>query len=63
MGSFVGEGLRGLRAPVHPFVCEKCGSDMRVIAIIQDHAEITKILQHLVKRGRAPPGVDPASLN
>ena len=48
---------------IHPFVCEKCGSDMRVIAIIQDQAEITKILRHLVKLGRAPPGVDPASLN
>ena len=48
---------------VHPFVCEKCGSDMRVIAIIQNQAEITKILRHLVKLGRAPPGVDPALLN
>ena len=48
---------------VHPFVCEKCGSDMRVIAIIQDQAEITKILQHLAKQGRAPPGMNPASLN
>ena len=62
---------------VHPFVCQRCGSDMRVIAIIQDQAEITKILQHpgrmaeqhakratrLAKQGRAPPGMDPASLN
>ena len=48
---------------VYPFVCEKCGCDMRVIAIIQDHAEITKILRHLAKLGRAPPGVDLASLN
>ena len=48
---------------VHPFVCEKCGADMRVIAIIQDQAEITKILRHLVKQGHAPPGVGPASLN
>ena len=56
-------GLRRLRALEYPFVCEKCGSDIRVIAIIQDHAEIKKILQHLVKQGRAPPGVDPASLN
>jgi len=48
---------------VHPFVCDKCGSAMRVIAIIQDYAEIMKILQHLVKQGRAPPGVDAASFN
>ena len=36
---------------------------MRVIAIIQDQAEIKNILKHLVKKGRAPPGVDPTSLN
>ena len=42
---------------VHPFVCEKCASDMRVIAIIQDQAEITKILQHPAKQGRAPPPI------
>ena len=48
---------------VHPFTCERCGSDMRVIAIIQDQAEIKNILKHLVKKGRAPPGVDPTSLN
>jgi hypothetical protein len=34
---------------------------MRVIAIIRDYTEIMKILQHLAKQGRAPPGVDPAS--
>lgn len=28
---------------------------MKVIAIIQDHAEIKYILRHLVKVGRAPP--------
>jgi hypothetical protein len=48
---------------VHPFAWEKCGSDMRVIAIIQDQAEIAKTLQHLVKQGRAPHGIDPPSLN
>ncbi|MEW5814496.1 MAG: transposase [Spirochaetota bacterium] len=48
---------------LHPFVCEKCGSDMRVIAVIQDQVEIKKILKHLVKIGRSPPGLNPASLN
>jgi hypothetical protein len=36
---------------------------MRVIAVIQDPAEIRDILAHLVKTGRAPPGLDPALLN
>jgi len=43
---------------IDPFVCPRCGSEMRVIAIIQDVAEITKILIHLRKVGRAPPSVD-----
>jgi hypothetical protein len=44
-------------------VCPKCGSEMKVIAVIQDLAEIRDILAHLVKTGRAPPGFDPALLN
>jgi hypothetical protein len=36
---------------------------MRVIAVIQDPVEIRDILAHLVKTGRAPPGLDPAVLN
>lgn len=39
------------------FVCPKCSSEMKVIAIIQDMAEIKRILNHLKKVGRAPPGV------
>ena len=48
---------------VDPFVCPRCGSEMKVIAVIQDTEEIKKILAHLVKVGRAPPGFDPAELN
>jgi hypothetical protein len=48
---------------IDPMVCPKCGSEMQVIAIIQQPAEIDRILKHLVKRGRPPPGLDPASLN
>ena len=48
---------------VDPFVCPVCGSQMKVIAIIHDTEEIKKILAHLVKIGRAPPGFDPAELN
>ncbi|MBI9103201.1 MAG: transposase zinc-binding domain-containing protein [Spirochaetales bacterium] len=36
----------------------KCGSEMRVIAVIQDVTEIKRILKHLKKVGGAPPGVD-----
>jgi len=48
---------------VDPFVCPKCGSVMKVIAIIQETEEIRRILAHLVKIGRSPPGFDRISLN
>ena len=48
---------------IDPLVCPKCGSEMTVIAVIQDPVEIRVILAHLVKTGRAPPGFDPISLN
>ena len=41
---------------IDPMVCPKCGSQMKVIAIIQEPAEIDRILRHLVKQGRPPPG-------
>ena len=47
---------------IDPFVCPKCGSEMRVIAVIKDLAEIKRILKHLQKVGRAPPGVDYSNL-
>lgn len=48
---------------IDPLVCPKCGSEMKVIAVIQDSDEIKKILAHLAKTGRAPPGFDPSTLN
>ena len=42
---------------INPYSCPKCGSEMKVIAIIQDRSEIKKILRHLKKVDRAPPGV------
>ncbi len=48
---------------IDPFICPKCGSEMKVIAIIQDSTEIKKILKHLKKIGRAPPGVDYSELS
>jgi hypothetical protein len=36
---------------------------MRLIAVITDPAEVRKILRHLIKVGRAPPGLDPGALH
>ena len=36
---------------------------MKLIAVITDPAEVRKILRHLLKIGRAPPGLDPSALN
>ena len=36
---------------------------MKVIAVIEDPDELLRILQQLVKIGRAPPGFDPHRLN
>ena len=41
---------------VDPLVCPHCGSDMKVIAVIMDFSEIEKILKHLTKTGKSPPG-------
>ena len=48
---------------IDPMVCPKCGSEIKVIAIIQEPEKIKRILRHLVKQSRPPPGFDPASLN
>ena len=48
---------------VDPLCCPKCNSDMKIIAIIMNPEEIEKILQHLIKIGRAPPNWDSNSLN
>jgi len=36
---------------------------MKLIAVITDPAQVLRILRHLVKTGKPPPGLDPASLN
>jgi hypothetical protein len=36
---------------------------MKAIAVIQDPNEIKHILRHLIKIGRAPPGLDESSVN
>jgi len=48
---------------INPLLCPRCGSEMSLIAVITDPAEVRKILRHLLKIGRAPPGLDASALN
>ena len=43
---------------VDPLQCSRCGSPMRILAVIMDPVEVDKILHHLIKTGRAPPGLE-----
>jgi hypothetical protein len=45
-----------------PLVCGRFGSPMRVVAVITEPQQVRKILRHLIKTGKAPPGLDPASV-
>jgi hypothetical protein len=44
-----------------PLVCPRCGSEMKIIAIIMDHVETMRILEHLAKMGSPTPRFDTAS--
>ena len=46
-----------------PLRCARCRSPMKIIAVITDPAQVLRILRHLVKTGKPPPGLDPASLD
>jgi hypothetical protein len=54
-----------------PLICPRCGSEISLIALITDPAEVREILRHpkggasrhLVKIGRSPPGLDASALN
>ena len=62
---------------IDPFICPICGAEMKcrdrsslrcgttldVIAIIQKPQEIKRILRHLEKQGRPPPGFEQDTLN
>jgi predicted glycosyl hydrolase (DUF1957 family) len=48
---------------VDPMVCAKCDADMKGIAVIEGPDELKRILRHLAKIGRSPPGFDPNRLN
>ena len=41
---------------VDPLRCTRCGSQMRVLAVITDPQQVLRILRHLIKTGAAPPG-------
>ena len=46
---------------VDPLVCPSCGSEMKVIAFITEHAVVDRILRHLKRRvederEKGPPG-------
>ena len=45
-----------------PLRCTRCGSQMRVLAVITDPQQVFRILRRLIKTGAAPPGLDAASL-
>lgn len=45
-----------------PLICPRCGSEMKLIAVITDPSEVRKILRHLVKIGRLPRGIDSSPL-
>jgi len=47
---------------VDPLTCSRCGSPMRILAVITEPEEVRKILRHLMKTGRSPPGLDPTTL-
>ena len=42
---------------IDPLICSKCGSEMQIVAFIMEPEQIDKIMQHLKKQGRAPPGI------
>ena len=47
---------------VDPLRCTRCGSQMRVLAVITDPQQVLRILRHLIKTGAAPPGLHEAAL-
>ncbi|MFH2001046.1 MAG: hypothetical protein ABIK28_15295 [Planctomycetota bacterium] len=46
---------------VNPLACPRCGGEMKVISVLIDPRVIDRILKHLRKKGRAPPGDEAAA--
>jgi hypothetical protein len=49
--------------PALEFCCSRCGSPMKVLAVVTDPPEVRRILLHLIKTGVAPPGLEASALN
>lgn len=45
---------------IDPLICSRCGSPMRILAVITEPEEVKRIIRHLVKVGRPPPGLNPS---
>ena len=43
---------------VDPLRCLRCGSKMKVKAVITDPQQVRRILRHLINTGAAPPDLD-----
>ena len=43
--------------------CSRCGSPMKVLAVITDPIQVRRVLLHLIRTGAAPPGLDASALN
>ena len=43
--------------------CSRCGSPMKLLAVITDPPEVRRILLHLITTGVAPPGLEAAALS
>lgn len=54
----VGRGLGD-----HLLVCPRCGSELKIVALITDPVQVRKILHHLLEIAREPPGLEAASRN
>jgi hypothetical protein len=48
---------------INPLICEKCGSEMQIVAFIIEPEKIDRIIQHLKKQGRVPPDIENTSAN
>lgn len=55
--------LIGQVCETDPLECQHCGSQLQVLTVIAEPGEVRKILRHLVKIGRSPPGFDRTSFN
>jgi DNA-directed RNA polymerase subunit RPC12/RpoP len=48
---------------VDPLRCPRCGSKLKVVAVITDPQQVRRILRHLINTGAAPPDLDLASVS